>query len=131
MQFTLHELTILRQAAEIILRAQDEPAATPSGFVVTRAWIEAYKTPAGAWKAKQLGAIGVRWPPASGWLDKACGQVITESNRAAFESFAAGTAPEPRARQDTARYGVTTSEPVVSCDCDVLPWDDCPHTIKT
>lgn len=127
MSFTVQELEILRQAAEIILRSQAAPvqpaAAAPTTsrmFTVTRDWIDANKTPAGSWKAKQLRAIGVAWPPAAGWPERSEGKQITQAARQVFESFAGDpvsktTHPAP-------------AQVRAYCDCDVLPWENCIHT---
>ena len=86
MQFTTTELTILRQAAEIIMRSQAPVKAETMGdfFIITRGWINEHKTAGGAWTAKQLSAIGVNWPPARGWPQRVVGATITQSARLIF-----------------------------------------------
>lgn len=129
MQFTPAELSILRQAAEIILRAQVAPAAEQPPlqevglFTVTHEWIDEHKTPRGAWKAKQLRAINVMWPPARGWPERVEGTKITQLSRRLFESFSGKVlgAPPTTTGPDQLR---------ASCSCDVPPWEDCPHTLN-
>jgi len=131
MQFTPDELSILRQAAEIILRSQTAPAQPELAtglFTVTHAWINQFKTPAGAWKAKQLRAIGVPWPPRAGWPERVEGTQITQVNRRLFESFACEELPSHGfGPSDTTRPAI----PKPNCDCDVPPWEDCIHTKAT
>lgn len=114
MTFTVQELEILRQAADIILKSQESG---PKLFTVTREWIHANRTKRGGWTAKQLLALGIRWPSTKGWQARAAGMQITEANRLIFESFGRGpalTGPEV---------------PQTLCDCNVPPWEDCPHTL--
>lgn len=123
MQFTPAELSILRQAAEIILRSQPSAPALPTTsrmFTVTRDWIEGNKTPGGSWKAKQLRAIGVSWPPAGGWPERSEGKQITQADRLVFESFAG----DPVSKVTYPTPGKMRTY----CDCDVLPWEDCIHS---
>jgi hypothetical protein len=57
-------------------------------WLVTKAWIEEYRTPKGGWKAKQLAAIGIDWPPLTGWKTRAAGTTISQDQRLTFEAFA-------------------------------------------
>lgn len=56
-----------------------------SEFVITKEWIEANASSAGGWSKRQLKAIGVYWPPATGWKLRSIGKRITEANKAIFE----------------------------------------------
>ena len=56
-------------------------------FRVTRDWIFSNRTRKGAWKAKQLLAIGVPWPPEHGWIDRVDGTLIDEEKRRIFENL--------------------------------------------
>lgn len=116
MPFTLEELQILARAAEIIRRVQDIEAG--SLHTVTREWIHANRTKRGGWKAKQLAAIGLKWPPINGWQARSEGKQITQEARQTFESYGRGPAIT----------GPTEPVPQTSCNCDVPPWEDCPHT---
>ena len=127
MQFTSVELSILKQAAEIILRSQAPAPPEPArgNFTVTRDWINANRTPGGSWKAKQLRAIGVNWPPAGGWLERSKGKQISDAARLLFESFADKRMTGP----DAGSFGVTAPAAApAACGCDVPPWEDCIHT---
>ena len=127
MQFTPAELTVLQQAAEIILRAHAPAKVETAGefFIITRGWVDEHKTAGGAWKAKQLSAIGVRWPPARGWPERVEGATISQSARLLFESFAG----KRITNKASGEFGVTNSEVVAtSCDCNVPPWENCIHT---
>lgn len=57
-------------------------------WLVTEAWIDEYRTPKGGWKAKQLAALDVTWPPANGWKKRAVGMTISNERRLTFEAFA-------------------------------------------
>lgn len=115
MQFTPAEISILQQAAQIILRAQ---LPLDSLFTVTREWMDANRTAGGAWKAKQLRAIGVSWPLTAGWQSRAEGRQVTQAARLLFQSFAGEQIP------------VAIAQPLsrACCGCDVLPWETCIHT---
>ena len=73
---------------------------------ITDDWLIANQTPRGAWKAKQLLAIGVAWPPAQGWKQRVIGREIGIEQQRVFESFAgsrpsflANSAPLPLHRR--------------------------------
>lgn len=83
---------------------------------ITDDWLIANQTPRGAWKAKQLLAIGVAWPPAQGWKQRVIGREIGIEQQRVFESFAGS------------RPSVTGPAQVRSCGCAVPPWEDCEHT---
>ena len=115
MTFTVQELEILARAADIIRRAQAIQAGEL--FTVTPEWIYANRTKRGGWNAKQLAAVGIKWPPIKGWKVRLPGRKITQTSRETFESFGRGpalTGPEV---------------PQTLCDCNVPPWEDCPHTL--
>ena len=79
-----------------------EPAplipASPRNFQVTDPWIRRYRTEGGAWKASQLKAIGIDWPPFHGWVDAVCGTWITQSEKATFEKHGAKKDPDQKPR---------------------------------
>ncbi len=52
---------------------------------ITREWIIAHATPKGGYTRAQLEAIGVPWPPRTGWPDRVVGIEITEQQRRIFE----------------------------------------------
>lgn len=56
-------------------------------FEVTKFWIKAYQSGNGGWNKKQLAAIGVDWPPQSGWIDSVTGKLITEEKKREFEDL--------------------------------------------
>ena len=58
---------------------------------ITREWLHRHATKGRAWNRKQLQVLGVPWPPTKGWLSRAVGRELSESDRAAFESTASGT----------------------------------------
>ena len=55
-------------------------------FKVTRDWIIDNKTPAGAWTRYQIQALGLHWPPASGWIDEIEESLITSFQAREFEA---------------------------------------------
>jgi hypothetical protein len=52
---------------------------------ITREWIRAHATQKGGYTRAQLEAIGVPWPPQTGWPDRVVGIEITEQQRRIFE----------------------------------------------
>lgn len=55
-------------------------------FVVTKGWLETHGTRGCGFNRRQLAALGVAWPPASGWKHGLVGTEISDEARAAFES---------------------------------------------
>lgn len=58
---------------------------------VTREFIMAARTERGAWRAAQLEIIGVAWPPEHGWIDRVCGNEISDQDAESFVLLAAKT----------------------------------------
>jgi len=86
-------------------------------FIVTEDWITRNTTKRGGYKAAQLKAIGVSWPPAGGWKQRVSGRLLSPENKRIFESYSGGTS-------------VTVSTVVVpTCNCKVLAWEECEHTV--
>jgi 5-methylcytosine-specific restriction endonuclease McrA len=56
-----------------------------SEYLITKEWVEKFRTGSGGWTRIQLHAIGVAWPPVKGWKDRVIGKLIPEENRLAFE----------------------------------------------
>ena len=57
-------------------------------MIITKDWIHAHKTPAGAWNSSQLKALGIKWPAKKGWQNGLVGTEITDAQQQAFESHA-------------------------------------------
>lgn len=53
--------------------------------VVTRDWVFEHRTKAGAWTRVQIEALGLRWPPRQGWINKVVGKRLTDEGAARFE----------------------------------------------
>ena len=49
---------------------------------LTEADVEALKSPAGGWNAATLAALGVSWPPVSGWKKRLIGTQISDKRYA-------------------------------------------------
>lgn len=92
--------TTLRKKVAGLLDKMPQKAAPdePRDFQVTEAWIRRYRTEAGAWRAVQLAAIDVAWPPTHGWIDAVCGTRITRLQRATFEKYGAAKDPDATPR---------------------------------
>lgn len=109
-------------------------------FIVTPAWINANKTPAGGFKAAQFRLLGIKYPPVSGWMGNCDGLHISEAARREFESYHQGnkaTAKSKRAMESGRNIGkdgglfASVQYPVATrCNCKALPWEDCQHTIE-
>ena len=56
-------------------------------------FIHSHKTPRGGWNAKQLAALGVRWPPKHGWIDRVCAREHDERAVAEFVRLSGRGAP--------------------------------------
>lgn len=57
-------------------------------FVITKEWLDKYKTIRGGYAVIQIKAIGEPWPPVSGWKKRAVGRTLSESQRLVFETGA-------------------------------------------
>lgn len=55
-------------------------------MILTREYIDAHKTPAGAWTRSQMQAIGVEWPQSKGWINRVIGNEISFENAMLFEA---------------------------------------------
>lgn len=129
--------------------ARREAAATPEGFFrATRDWILAHRTPAGGFKAAQIRAIGVAYPLRGGWIERADGKLLSLKQKALFEKYADGYKATKKSkavlRGDAPKVGQAESvrRPIISgesyaitgalaprCECNVLPWEHCGHSI--
>ena len=56
-----------------------------SEMIITKEWIHAHKNGPGGWTAKQLKALGLKWPPKPGWIDRLHHGNITEECARMFE----------------------------------------------
>lgn len=54
-------------------------------MVITEQWIRQHASDRGGWTKKQLAAIDVTWPPASGWITRAVGREITQFQQCVFD----------------------------------------------
>jgi len=57
-------------------------------FIVTKEWMEKYKSPGGGYVAAQLRQLGEHYPLQSGWLQRCLGKQITEDQKSIFEAGA-------------------------------------------
>jgi len=55
-------------------------------MILTRKYIMRYRTDKGAWTRAQIEALGLRWSPERGWIDRVVGTELSEYNRILFES---------------------------------------------
>jgi len=55
-------------------------------YMVTREWMNKFKTPRGSWNKPQIESLGIRWPLRSGWRTRIEGINITDSQRLQFEA---------------------------------------------
>ena len=49
-----------------------------------------YRTPKGAWTRVQIEALGIAWPPTTGWIDRVMGKELTDEQFRQFQ----GKAPQ-------------------------------------
>lgn len=52
---------------------------------ITEEYLDQHRTESGAWTMSQFKALGVAWPPTSGWRARIVGQEIDENRAKAFE----------------------------------------------
>lgn len=55
-------------------------------MIITDEWITDNCSKSRGWTKKQLAALGVSWPPKSGWKKRVIGMEISEENRIIFEN---------------------------------------------
>lgn len=60
---------------------------------VTKHWLEQHKTTKGAWTKAQILALGIEYPPKSGWQRSVIGEFITMDQARRFEEGKAKYAP--------------------------------------
>lgn len=71
-------------------------------FKVTEDWIKAYQSGSGGWNREQLGCIGVKWPPRSGWIRRCVGLEISDEMKQRFEALRGCSRSERRQLQKDA-----------------------------
>jgi len=54
-------------------------------MVITKEWLKEHRTASNAYKKVQLEAIGVDWPPTTGWQKAVIGMTIDSAQRRTFE----------------------------------------------
>ena len=54
-------------------------------FLVTKEWIEMFRTPNGGYTKRQLDALGLAWPPLAGWTRAIVDTPISDTQRRLFE----------------------------------------------
>ena len=53
---------------------------------VDRDYIMKHRTKNGSWTRNQIQALGVEWPPLSGWIDRVIGTTISPEQQIQFEA---------------------------------------------
>ena len=53
--------------------------------VITKEWLDSNRTAKGAFTRKQIQALGIKWPPRSGWMQSVIGEMITHEQARQFE----------------------------------------------
>lgn len=53
---------------------------------ITKEWLFKHQTDGGSWTRDQLVAIGVKWPPLAGWIDRVIGKEINDREKQRFEA---------------------------------------------
>ncbi len=69
-----------------------------------------YRTDRGAWTRAQLTALGVNWPPESGWITELIGNSITDEQERAFidaRNTRAGKGSKSRPKQQSSLLPIT------------------------
>jgi hypothetical protein len=84
----LADRTLGARAAQAAAKAAvNEPATGRRTFLVTDPWLMNHSTNGSTgWTRKQLQALGVSWPPTTGWKQTLIGRRITAAQRRNFES---------------------------------------------
>ena len=60
---------------------------------ITNEWIDTHRTTKGAWTRQQILALGIEWPPRSGWKSALKGELITHEAARKFEDGKGQYAP--------------------------------------
>lgn len=64
-------------------------------MLITKQWIHAHHTPAGAWNRKQIEALGLSWPAKKGWIKELEGTEISAARQLLFEHHTKSSAKNP------------------------------------
>jgi hypothetical protein len=67
---------------------------------ITQELFDAGKSYRGGWSAKQLKVIGIEWPPEKGWMQKAMGKRIPDSDAQLFIQLRKTKVPAGQAKLD-------------------------------
>lgn len=71
-----------------------EPQPAVGTFVITEEWLRANATSGKGWTRRQLEALGITWPPSTGWLQNIIGDSISTEQQAQFERARRGQTQE-------------------------------------
>lgn len=55
-------------------------------MLITKTWLQAYRTEKGGWTKAQLACLDVEWPPRHGWMKRVVGEVLSEEQARVFEA---------------------------------------------
>ena len=55
-------------------------------MIATRGYIFKHRTPNGAWTKSQIEALGLDWPPITGWIDLVSGTELSAEQQKEFEA---------------------------------------------
>lgn len=70
-------------------------------FIVTREWMDEYRSPGGGFLAVQLRQLGEKYPLTAGWMQRCIGKEITDEQKRIFE---AGAVSKSHARKVAKDY---------------------------
>ena len=55
-------------------------------FTINKEWLDAHKTKSGGYTKEQMIALGIDWPPKSGWKGRIIGETVTKESANRFEA---------------------------------------------
>ena len=67
---------------------------------ISSAYLHQNRNKNGAWTAKQLATIGIKWPLTKGWKKRAVGKVVTDAQATEFESYRKGGNEKPKEKRN-------------------------------
>ena len=87
-------------------------------MIITKQYINSHRTPRGAFTKAQVEALGIKWPPRAGWINRVIGEVISTEQAKKFEGGKSQRAKKSKNDLEKACY--TTMKQVDRLENDML-----------
>lgn len=85
--------------------------------VITKEWINKFKSSKGGWTSTQMEAVGLKWPPKKGWIKSIAGNEISQEQAEIFEGkLKRRKAIKPNAKRIEKSIAVAKPQAITVCE---------------